>query len=62
MTMFALIYYLYLALIDFYIHMHFLNWIKMIYFLEQILNPRVTCFFGWREYGTSIKAPCKLKI
>ena len=43
--MFVFIYYLYLALIDFYIHMHFLNWIKMTYFLEQILNPRVTCFF-----------------
>jgi len=45
MTMFAPIYYPYLALIDFCMHMHFLNRVRW-RCLGQILNPRVTCFFG----------------
>ena len=42
MIIFAPIYYSYLALIDSCMHMHFLN----SYFLGQILNPKVTYFFG----------------
>ena len=43
--MFALIYYSYLALIDFYMHMYFLNGVRWLIFLEQNLNSRMTYFF-----------------
>ena len=48
--MFAPVDYLYLALIDF-LHAYALsNYGRMTCFLGQILNPRVTCFSGRREY------------
>jgi len=48
MTMIAPIYYPYLAAIDSYMHMHFLNRVKWLIFLWQILNPRMTNFLGRR--------------
>ena len=53
MTMFALIYYLYLELIDSCMYMQFLNRVRFC-FLGQILNPRLTCFVGRRKQLISI--------